>query len=251
MLQRIIAIVVVSALSGCSLMDGEKYSKATINAINQTETNLQTRLNAFNSDIARQNGQITVLNSELVRLNNTIIGLRENQNRLLAQAEKQAREAERQAEKQAEPVPAIPSDTLILGSIEKVEIDALNAKVEARVDTGAETSSLNAVDIQEFERNGKAWVRFHIDDSVTKPEDRLWIEAPVMRHVRIRQSSSEQTERRAVVRLWIQLGPLRQQTEFTLADRSEMTHPMLLGREFLQDIALVDVSKTYLLSGEQ
>jgi hypothetical protein len=47
------------------------------------------------------------------------------------------------------------------------------------------------------------------------------------------------------------LGPLRQQTEFTLADRSEMTHPMLLGREFLQDIALVDVSKTYLLSGEQ
>jgi hypothetical protein len=138
-----------------------------------------------------------------------------------------------------------------LGAVERVKIDTLKTQVDARVDTGAETSSLNAVDIQEFERNGKSWVRFHIDDSVTKAEERQWIEAPVVRYVKIRQSSTEKTERRSVVKLWVELGNLRQQTEFTLADRSEMTHPMLLGRQFIQDIALVDVSKSYLLSDKK
>lgn len=53
-------------------------------------------------------------------------------------------------------------------------------------------------------------------------------------------------ERRAVVELWVRLGKIHEKTQFTLADRSQMTHPVLLGREFIRDIAVVDVSKQYI-----
>lgn len=55
----------------------------------------------------------------------------------------------------------------------------------------------------------------------------------------------EKGERRYVVRLPIQLGEFIEEAEFTLADRANMRYPVLLGREFLRDVAVVDVSKKY------
>src|SRR5690606_8163018 len=37
----------------------------------------------------------------------------------------------------------------------------------------------------------------------------------------------------------------QQEAEFTLTDRSQMSYPMLLGRSFLQDVALIDVGKEF------
>ncbi len=251
MLQKIITLAAISALSGCTLMDGEKYSRATIDAINQSENKLQTRLDTVNNEIARQHGQIQELSTELARLNAALVTLSNNQTLLLEERRAEKAVLTVQQDPQGETRAAFPSQTLVLGSVEKVKIDTIKTQIDARVDTGAETSSLNAMDIQEFERNGKTWVRFHINDSTVRAEDKQWIEAPIIRYARIRQSSTEKTERRSVIKLFIQLGKIRQQTEFTLADRSEMSHPMLLGREFIQDIALVDVSKTYLQSNQQ
>lgn len=139
-----------------------------------------------------------------------------------------------------------PRQEVVLGEIESVTIDAIKQTFDARIDTGAATSSLNAVDIEEFERNGKNWVRFHLADEKNPKTDANWIEAPVLRYVRIRQSTNENTERRAVVELWVKLGSIHEKAQFTLADRSQMTHPVLLGREFIRDIALVDVSRKYI-----
>ncbi|MCX9474345.1 ATP-dependent zinc protease [Vibrio cholerae] len=137
---------------------------------------------------------------------------------------------------------------MVLGEIESVTIDAIKQTFDARIDTGAATSSLNAVDIEEFERNGKNWVRFHLADEKNPKTDANWIEAPVLRYVRIRQSTNENTERRAVVELWVKLGSIHEKAQFTLADRTQMTHPVLLGREFIRDIAVVDVSRKYIHS---
>jgi hypothetical protein len=38
----------------------------------------------------------------------------------------------------------------------------------------------------------------------------------------------------------------RYDTEFTLTDRSQMTYPILLGREFLRDVILIDVSRQFI-----
>ncbi|MDG2555582.1 ATP-dependent zinc protease, partial [Vibrio parahaemolyticus] len=144
------------------------------------------------------------------------------------------------------PVEPTPTHDIVLGSIEKVTVESIKQTFDARIDTGAATSSLNAVDIEEFERNGKKWVRFHLaDTSKSEEEKSTWIEAPVIRYVKIRQVTSEELERRAVVELWVRVGKIHEKAQFTLADRSHMNHPILLGREFMRDIALVDVSRTY------
>ncbi|MCG7495294.1 ATP-dependent zinc protease [Vibrio sp. Of7-15] len=131
---------------------------------------------------------------------------------------------------------------LILGEKEWVYVDAISMSVEARVDTGATTSSISAVDIVPFERDGQDWVKFKLahNDRETKE-----MQAPVSRWVRITQSSTEGYDRRPVIEAWIQIGELKQQTEFTLTDRSHLKFGVLLGRSFFRDVAIVDVSKRF------
>lgn len=139
------------------------------------------------------------------------------------------------------------NDTLnkvVLGQEEWVWFDELKTNFKSRVDTGATTSSLNATDIVKFERDGQDWVKFNLshnnDDSTKFP-----IEAPVVRTIKIRQTNAAEALRRYVVSLPIELGDIKTDTEFTLADRSSMTFPVLLGRTFLKDIAIVDVAQEY------
>ncbi len=133
---------------------------------------------------------------------------------------------------------------LLVGEAEWIWVDAANDAFQARVDTGATTSSISAQDITIFERNGKNWVRFFL--SHQEMDDKILIEAPLVRHVRVRQASADDLDRRPVVRLAVRIGDMTEKAEFTLKDRSDMTFPVLLGREFLKDIAVVDVAREYI-----
>jgi hypothetical protein len=133
---------------------------------------------------------------------------------------------------------------LLLGEAEWLWIDAAGQAFRARIDTGAETSSINAVDITIFERDSEKWVRFFMSHKGT--EDHIQIEAPLIRHVRVRQASTDDLDRRPVVLLSVRVGDQNEQTEFTLTDRSRMEYPVLLGRDFLKDIAVVDVGRKYI-----
>jgi hypothetical protein len=58
-----------------------------------------------------------------------------------------------------------PSDDLrVAGWVERVSIFPGNLKIKAKLDTGARNSSLNATDIDAFERNGAKWVRFDMNN---------------------------------------------------------------------------------------
>ena len=135
----------------------------------------------------------------------------------------------------------------ILGEVEWVGLPSLGTALEARVDTGAESSSLTAHNISRFERDGENWVRFQIalndEDTVADHLHDLWLEAPVVRTARIIQAAG--TENRPVIRLPMELGNIEQTVEFTLSDRTQLTYPVLLGRRFMIDIAVVDVSHSY------
>lgn len=130
---------------------------------------------------------------------------------------------------------------MIVGRNEWVWLDLLDQVLNARIDTGTRTSTINAKEIQPFERNGESWVRFQLasDDS-----GKTW-EAPLARHIKIRYAS-EEVDRRPVVKLTVRLGSFVEDAEFTLANRASMPHPVQLGRDFLRDVALVDVSKTFI-----
>lgn len=130
---------------------------------------------------------------------------------------------------------------LVVGETEEVWLDALNDNFTARIDTGATTSSLSAQDVTVFERDGKPWVSFSMAHEGI--DERLEIETPLVRYVRIRQASADEPERRPVIALTMRLGPLSEKTEFTLTDRSQMSYSVLLGREFLKDIAVVDIAR--------
>ncbi|WP_017093583.1 ATP-dependent zinc protease [Vibrio splendidus] len=165
------------------------------------------------------------------------------------EGEKVTEPTEKPEEVKPEPVekpPAKPLKTddgkLILGEEEWVFVPGLKEAFKARIDTGATTSSISAVDIVDFERDGKDWVKFKIEhDGITTKE----ISLPVERWVKIKQSSAEGTQRRAVVVASIQIGELKDKTEFTLADRTHLSFPILLGRSFFRDVAVVDVSQKY------
>ena len=131
---------------------------------------------------------------------------------------------------------------LILGESEWVYIDEANGAFQTRVDTGAATSSISATDITVFEREGKRWVKFKMPIDGGKSLD---IEAPFVRYVRIKQASADGSDRRPVVRLTMQLGSMTEKAEFSLKDRSEMDFSVLLGREFIKDVAVVDVAREF------
>lgn len=133
-------------------------------------------------------------------------------------------------------------DMVILGSEENVHIQDNRKAFRARIDTGAQTSSIHAGNIHFFERDGERWVRFDINhDGLERV-----LETPLESMVAIRQANSSEPLYRPLVMLNVQLGPIRKETLFTLADRSRMTFPVLIGRNFLWGDALVDVSKSYL-----
>lgn len=244
MYKRLAPLVAIGLLSGCSTVNHQELHRNTISAIQESEARLDNKLTNLTLQLSNNADYIDSLETEVIALTKEVEAL------------KQAQLGEDQAEKQSKPLPIIvpkaPSSApVILGSVEQVHIDSLNRSFDARVDTGAVTSSLSASDIQAFERDGKQWVKFKLFDEKTKPENDRWIEAPVIRYVKIRQSISEKMERRAVVELWIRVGKIHEKAQFTLADRSQMTHPILLGREFIKDIALVDVSQQYILSANK
>lgn len=243
---RITPVIAVALLSGCSLTKGEQYHQQTLAAIQNIDTNISTQIESLNSQLGQQSEQIIGLEEKIVQLQED--ALQRQQTTLTKIAEQKVAPAAPIVVPTTQPNPA---HGLVLGEIERVTIDSIEQTFDARVDTGAATSSLNAVDIEQFERNGKKWVRFHLSDDKTPMNDDNWIEAPVLKFVKIRQSTNDDVERRAVVELWVKVGNIHEKAQFTLADRSQMSHPVLLGREFIKDIAVVDVSKKYVQSEEK
>ena len=100
-----------------------------------------------------------------------------------------------------------------------------------------------ARDIVEFERDGEDWVRFVFEHD--NANDSIELELPIVREALIRQASSDGLDRRFVVEIDVRLGDRLQRTEFTLTDRRRMTYPVLLGRAFLMDLYVIDVSRSY------
>ena len=132
-------------------------------------------------------------------------------------------------------------DMLLVGELEQVWLQNLQLALPARIDTGAETASLDARSIEIFERDGRRWVRFEI----LHPEsgEPLPMERRLKRMVSIVQASTTEAERRPVIKLDLTIGHVSQTAEFTLSNRSHLDYQVLIGRNILQDVMVVDVSK--------
>lgn len=140
--------------------------------------------------------------------------------------------------------PVAPGQRELLGWVEYVEFEQPRVRLKAKLDTGATTSSLNAMNLRRFRRGGQSWVRFEVMD----PEDRdrrIGIEAPVVRTARIRRHDG-QVQQRPVVYLGMCLGRVYQEQQFTLIDRSDFNYQVLVGRNFLRGHIVVDSEERFL-----
>ncbi|MBD3639485.1 MAG: ATP-dependent zinc protease [Marinobacter sp.] len=132
---------------------------------------------------------------------------------------------------------------VVVGEVEKFYLAEPGLVYTARIDSGAETSSIDARNITRFERDGSNWVRF--DVPVPGTDELVTMEKEISRRVRIIQASAEDSERRVVVELQFAIGDHKQVAEFTLADRSNLTYEVLIGRNVLRDVMLIDVGKEF------
>lgn len=133
-------------------------------------------------------------------------------------------------------------ERLILGWAEPIRLEPWGITVEARLDTGAKTSSLHATNIERIRYGDEKWVRFQFDPNDEEPTT---IEAPLVRNVIILRHDGDH-QRRPVVKLGFCLNGEQFEGQFSLIDRNELTYPALLGRRFLRNVALVDSSHRFL-----
>ncbi len=110
--------------------------------------------------------------------------------------------------------------------------------VPAKVDTGADNSSIWASDIKEKE----GVLSFVLFGEKSKLYTGNVIQTDKYTKRRIKNSFGDAEDRYCVV-LSVKIGKKKFRTEFTLADRSRNSFPILVGRRSLKGRFVVDVSK--------
>ncbi len=119
-------------------------------------------------------------------------------------------------------------------------IDAIKAKI----DTGATTSSLHALDIETFQRDGQDFARFQIHPFQKNTKITIQTEAPLIEYRTVRSSNGQESSRPVILTkivLFDEIWPI----ELTLANRDQMGLRMLLGRRAIRKRFLVDPGSSY------
>ena len=116
-----------------------------------------------------------------------------------------------------------------------------NFAIKAKIDTGARSSAIHATHIKEYVKNGENRVKFRIYQT----DQCLRIDTKLLDHKRITNSFGRTTTR-PVIQMKIKLGNKIWMTELTLAKRSRMTYPMLIGRSSLKRRHVIHSHRSYM-----
>lgn len=120
------------------------------------------------------------------------------------------------------------------------------AELRAKIDTGARTSALHAVDFEVHERDGVAWVEFHVPlPGVPRSERctrRIIDDRPI-------KNTSGVPEHRYIIETMLVLGRRRWNIEISLADRENMEFDLILGRTAIRGQGLLINSGNSFLAG--
>lgn len=138
--------------------------------------------------------------------------------------------------------PAQADDKEIFGYVEDVKVMELDWVMEAKLDTGATTSSIDAREIEAFEKDDEDWVRFKVVDRDTGTE--AWLERPVERDVKIKRHEGK-SDHRYVVNLTFCIDNMAIEEEVTLNNRDGFNYPVLIGRNHMAGRIIVDPEERF------
>jgi len=132
-----------------------------------------------------------------------------------------------------------------IGRLEKIHFpDWSITNLDAKIDTGAYTSSLHCHHVKEFSQNGERWIQFNVLDP-EHPEYESILYKSKVHDIRKVKSSNAITEERYIIKQKALFFDELRTIELSLTDRSAMKYPILLGRKFLSKY-IIDISRKYL-----
>ena len=140
---------------------------------------------------------------------------------------------------------AAPRPSTIVGHLENAVIPLRglpDLAIKAKMDTGADMTSIHAVDIERYMKNGEEWVSFLVRASGRA----VRIRRRLVRTILVQRAGVAEVER-PVVKLGICIAGYYRLALVNLTDRSKMSTRLLVGRRFMAPGRLaVDSSETYL-----
>lgn len=133
----------------------------------------------------------------------------------------------------------------VVGWREWVALPDLKIKrIKAKLDTGARTSALHALNITPFTKDGASYVRFVVHPLQRQRKPSTTCVARVIDHRRITDSGGR-SEERYVIRTTLMLGKTLWPVELTLTNRDQMGFRMLIGRQALRRRYVVDPARSF------
>jgi len=137
----------------------------------------------------------------------------------------------------------MPEEKYVIGRTDKIDIPDFGIKnISVKIDTGAYTCALHCVDPKVISEGGVQKLSFRIIDPLHNEVVEKEFVLEKYRETEIK-SSNGVVEKRFVINTEVLIFDKLIETEFSLSNRATMKHPVLLGRKFLQDHFIVDVSK--------
>ena len=137
------------------------------------------------------------------------------------------------------------TETFTLGWEEWIDLPDLGLPaIKAKVDTGAKTSALHAVEIEPFGPSNNPQVRFLIQPDPKNPNLELTCSARVVDRRDVTSSNGE-TELRYVIETPAKMGGRTWPIQITLTNRENMAYRMLLGRQAIDDDMVVDPNESF------
>lgn len=134
----------------------------------------------------------------------------------------------------------------IIGREEWCAFKELNIPaINARVDSGAKTSSIQASEIETIKKDGEKWVRFVVYPLEANSHNSIQCEAKLVGK-RFIKSSSGVSEERYIIQSAVTIGEDTFDIELSLASRNTMKFRMLLGRQAMSGRYLINPGKTHL-----
>lgn len=134
-------------------------------------------------------------------------------------------------------------EKILIGRIEWIDLPELKVKHKSRIDTGAKTSSMHAVNIEEVEQRGELFVKFQTVDQEGKAVD-LTRKVDTTQRV---ANTAGFISKRYVIKEKIKIGNVEREVLINLNDRSKMQYKFLVGRNLLLGRFIVDVARSHVL----
>lgn len=130
-------------------------------------------------------------------------------------------------------------EKIIIGRRDVIDLPDFGIRnIRCKIDTGAYTSSIHSADVEVVCGNPDQLV-FKIIGNEGEEKEIITTDFSE----RMIKNSFGSIEKRFVVKTKILIFNKIFETEFSLSDRSGMKYPILLGRKFLRENFLVDVSR--------